>query len=66
MELTGWRVEYNLRWKGVGMRAACLEMSFAGMWKKTVCSYAPLLQANRQTNLHQILHRPLHQLGEGS
>jgi len=33
------------------------------------CSYVPIVplsQANCRTNLHQILHRPPHQLGEGS
>jgi len=38
--------------------------------KETICTYVPtfvpLSQANRQTNLHQILHRPPHQLREGS
>jgi len=34
--------------------------------KVTVCTYVPFSRPNRQTNLHQILRRPPHQLGEGS
>jgi len=31
-----------------------------------VCTYVPFSRPNRRTNLHQILHRPPHQLREGS
>jgi len=31
-----------------------------------LCTYVPFSRPNRQTNLHQILHRPPHQLREGS
>jgi len=38
--------------------------------KVTVCNYVPTYvpfsRANRWTNLHQILHKPPHQLREGS
>jgi len=34
--------------------------------KVTVCTYVPFSRPNRRTNLHQILHRFPHQLGEGS
>jgi len=34
--------------------------------KGTVCTYVPFSRPNRRTNLHQILHKPLRQLREGS
>jgi len=34
--------------------------------KETIYTYVPLSRANRRANLHQILHRPHHQLREGS
>jgi len=30
-----------------------------------LCTYVPFSRPNRRTNLHQILHRPPHQLREG-
>jgi len=34
--------------------------------KVTVCTCVPFSRPNRRSNLHQILHRPPHQLREGS
>jgi len=35
--LAGWRLQYTLRWKGVGTReqaVACIKMSLKGMWQR--------------------------------